>query len=98
MASVDATTSQTILSLTQSKARELEKQQKAYETGRSNIIQTTKDSPNVYERVDLILAALVNDLQPQASKDPMVVNISRWMQQARYDSSIAEKMLEGFEE
>lgn len=98
MATVDATTSQTILSLTQSKARELEKQQKAYEKGRSSIIQTTKDCPNVYERVDLILSALVNDLQPQASKDPMVANISRWMQQARYDSSITEKMLEGFEE
>ena len=98
MASVDATTSQTILSLTQSKARELEKQQKAYETGRTTLLETTSNRPNVYEKVDLILSALVNDLQPQAAKDPMVTNISRWMQQARYDSSITERMLEGFEE
>ena len=97
MASVDATTSQTVLSLTQSKARELEKQRKTYETDRTALLQSAKDHSNVHERVDLILSALVNDLQPQASKDPMVANISRWMQQARYDSSITEDMLKGFE-
>ena len=97
MASVDATTSQTILSLTQSKARELDKQRKAYEAGRNDLLQTTKVRPNAHERIDLILSALVNDLQPQASKDPLVANISRWMQQARYDSSITEEMLTGFE-
>lgn len=97
MAPVDSALSQTILSLTQSKIRELENQRNAYETRKTDIIRSSENCLNVRERVNLILSA-VNDLQPQASRDdPMVTSIGRYLQQAQYDSSIRVEMLEGFE-
>lgn len=97
MAPIDSTLSQTILSLTQSKIRELENQRDAYEKRKKDIIDASQNSPNPLERVKLILSA-VNNLQPQTARDdPTIVSIGRYLQQAQYDSSIPVKKLEGFE-
>ena len=97
MAPVDSTLSQTILSLTQSKIRELENQRDAYKTRKKSIIEASRYSPNVLERAKLILSA-VNNLQPHTARDdPKIISIGRYLQQAQYDSSIPVEMLEGFE-
>ncbi|BCR89969.1 uncharacterized protein ACHE_51167A [Aspergillus chevalieri] len=97
MASTDsALLSQTILSLTESKIRELEKQRNAYEARKTDILQNSKRSPDIHERIHLLLSA-VDELQPELTQDPAVTNIRRYLQQAQYDSSIPKEKLEGFE-
>lgn len=97
MASTDsALLSQTILSLTDSKVRELEKQRNAYETRKKDILQTSNSHPDIHERISLLLSA-VNELQTESTQDPALTSIRRYLQQAQHDSSIPKKKLEGFE-
>ncbi|OJJ80355.1 uncharacterized protein ASPGLDRAFT_157245 [Aspergillus glaucus CBS 516.65] len=97
MASTDsALLSQTILSLTDSKVRELEKQRNAYETRKTDILQTSNSHPDIHERISLLLSA-VNELQTESTQDPALTSIRRYLQQAQHDSSIPKKKLEGFE-
>ena len=88
--------SQTILSLTESKIRELEKQRSAYENRKTDILQNSKRRPDIHERINLLLSA-VAELQPEFTQDPAVTSIRRYLQQAQYDSSIPKEKLERFE-
>jgi len=88
--------SQTILSLTESKIRELEKQRSAYENRKTDILQNSKRRPDIHERINLLLSA-VAELQPELTQDPAVTSIRRYLQQAQYDSSIPKEKLERFE-
>lgn len=106
--------SQTLQSITLTKIRELDKQQHAYETRKSRILAEVDrvdraDAENQnkgrLDRLALLLSG-VNELiynnnsgsSSALSRDPTITNIKRWLDQARYDSSIPSHMLESFEE
>lgn len=96
MAPVDAALSQTLLSLTQSKIRELQKQRDAYETRKATMISASEQCSDPRSRVESLLVS-IEKFQPQMTDDATVSNMASWLQQARYDSTIPEEMLLGFE-
>lgn len=96
MAPVDAVLSQTLLSLTQSKIRELQKQRDAYEARKAAIITVSEQYSDTRGRAEYLLSC-IKKFQPQIFDDAAVRNMVAWLQQARYDSSIPEEMLLGFE-
>ncbi|KAF7114229.1 hypothetical protein CNMCM5793_007807 [Aspergillus hiratsukae] len=93
----NAALSQTIQSLTLSKIRELEKLRNAYQSRKSEILRSSAACDDHFERLKHLLAG-TKELYPGASRDITIGHIERWLDQARYDSSIPSKMLEGFEE
>ncbi|PKX89282.1 uncharacterized protein P174DRAFT_454964 [Aspergillus novofumigatus IBT 16806] len=93
----NAALSQTIRSLTLSKIRELEKLRNTYQSRKSEILKVSAAYDDRFGRLTHLLAG-TKELYPGASKDVTTGHIERWLDQARYDSSIPSKMLEGFEE
>ncbi|EAW12386.1 uncharacterized protein ACLA_063540 [Aspergillus clavatus NRRL 1] len=88
--------SQTIQALTLSKIRELEKLRNAYESRKAEILDGAKNSPDQHKRLNHLLAG-TKELDPGASRDVTIGHIERWLDQARYDSSIPADMLQRFE-
>jgi hypothetical protein len=89
--------SQTIQSLTLSKIRELEKLRNTYQSRKSEILRVSAACDDQLDRLRHLLAG-TKELYPGVSKDVTISHIERWLDQARYDSSIPSKMLEGLEE
>ncbi|KAE8371832.1 hypothetical protein BDV26DRAFT_116098 [Aspergillus bertholletiae] len=89
--------SKTLQSLTQSKIRELEKQRVAYESEKSQILTVAAQQTDPRNRVASILQG-TKELRPNSAKDSTTANIERWLDQARYDSSIPQEKLESFQE
>jgi hypothetical protein len=89
--------SQTIQSLTLSKIRELEKLRNTYQSRKSEILRVSAACDDRVDRLTRLLAG-TKEVYPGASKDITIGHIEQWLDQARYDSSIPSKMIEGFEE
>ncbi|KKK24022.1 hypothetical protein AOCH_002786 [Aspergillus ochraceoroseus] len=89
--------SQTLQSLTLSKFRELEKQRSSYEERKAAILAEMEGEETIFSRVSVLLKG-TNAIHPNASKDPIVANITRWMQQHLFDPSITDGMLRQFED
>ncbi|RHZ66727.1 uncharacterized protein CDV56_105863 [Aspergillus thermomutatus] len=89
--------SQTIQSLTLSKIRELEKLRNTYQSRKFEILKSSAACDDQFDRLKHLLAG-AKELYPGASRDVTIGHIERWLDQARYDSSIPSKMIEGFEE
>ncbi|OGM48909.1 hypothetical protein ABOM_003158 [Aspergillus bombycis] len=99
MATTTTTFSKTLQSLTQSKIRELEKQRIAYESSKSRVLAAAAHQTDPRDRVACILQglkALRSD--DDNARDSKTANIERWLNQARYDSSIPEAKLDSFQE
>ncbi|PLB54036.1 hypothetical protein P170DRAFT_397036 [Aspergillus steynii IBT 23096] len=92
MAPITSALSETLQSLTQSKIRELEKRQGAYETQKASILQAADEFTDIRDKIAHILAG-VKELLPQTDRDPVTADIERWLNQARYDSSIPVEKL-----
>lgn len=89
--------SRTLQSLTRSKIHELGKQHDAYESRKAEILSTASQLPSPRERVAHMLAG-AKEIVPDAQTDHSLLNIERWVEQARYDSSIPLEKIEGFED
>lgn len=88
--------SRTLQSLTRSKIHELGKQQDAYESRKAEIVSIASQLPTPRERVAHMLAG-TKEIVPDALSDHSLLNIERWVEQARYDSSIPLDKIEKFE-
>ena len=99
MAATSATFSKTLQSLTQSKIRELEKQRITYESHKSQILASAAQQCCPRDRVSCILQG-IKALRSENDnlKDNKIANIERWLDQARYDSSIPQEKLDSFQE
>ncbi|KAB8215719.1 hypothetical protein BDV33DRAFT_227412 [Aspergillus novoparasiticus] len=99
MATTTASFSKTLQSLTQSKIRELEKQRIAYESQKSQILASAAQQSDPRDRVACILQG-IKALRSENDnlKDSKIANIERWLDQARYDSSIPREKLDSFQE
>ncbi|KAK1148124.1 hypothetical protein N8T08_010763 [Aspergillus melleus] len=87
MAPIQSALSETLRSLTQSKIRELEKRQQAYESNKSSLLQAADRLTDIQGKIAHLLSG-VRALFPQTARDPVITDIERWLSQARYDSSI----------
>lgn len=88
--------SQTIRSLTLSKIRELKKLRDAYESRKTEIFNVAQNCAERHGRLNHLLDG-AKELYPGASRDVTIRHIERWLDQAKYDSSIPSEMLQGFE-
>ncbi|KAL4916448.1 hypothetical protein BDW62DRAFT_212003 [Aspergillus aurantiobrunneus] len=88
--------SQTLESLTLSKIRELEKQRSTYEDRKYWILEEAERQPDLFSRVNFIQNG-TQAIHPDASKDVTVGNIQRWLDQHRFDPSVTDEMLRGYE-
>ncbi|KAB8071553.1 hypothetical protein BDV29DRAFT_197302 [Aspergillus leporis] len=95
MATSTSKFSKALQSLTQSKIRELEKQRQAYEATKAH-----RSLPNARPQKQnrMYLFSPTKALLSDTVDDPKISNIDRWLDQARYDSSIPPETLESFEE
>ncbi|KAL4804685.1 hypothetical protein BDV18DRAFT_166016 [Aspergillus unguis] len=89
--------SQTLESLTRSKIRELEKQRSSYEDRKAAVLREAENQPDLLSRVDVILRG-TKAILPGAASDRVVINIGLWLDQRRFDASITDEMLKGYEE
>ncbi|KAJ5105304.1 reverse transcriptase [Penicillium alfredii] len=96
MPPADSYLSRTLQSLTQSKIHELGKQCDAYESQKAEILAAAAQCHSQRDRVAQILAG-TKRLFPRARWDESVRSIERWVDQARYDSTITPEKLDGFE-
>lgn len=87
--------SKTLQSLTQSKIRELAKQQIAYKSEKANILTAATQHTDLRDNIACILQG-VKELLPDSARNSKSSNIERWLDQARYDSSIPQAKLESF--
>ncbi|KAG2001167.1 hypothetical protein GB937_010444 [Aspergillus fischeri] len=85
--------SQTIQSLTLSKIRELENLRNTCQSRKSVILRSIAACDDWFDRLTYLLAG-TKELHPGASKDVTVGHIERWLDKARYDSSIPSKIIE----
>jgi hypothetical protein len=85
---------QTIQSLTLSKIRELEKLRNTYQSRKSEILRVSAACDDRVDRLTRLLAG-TKEVYPGASKDITIGHMERWLDQARYDSSIPSKVIEG---
>ncbi|KAL2867663.1 uncharacterized protein BJX67DRAFT_75870 [Aspergillus lucknowensis] len=96
MAPTVSALSQTLESLTLSKIRELEKQRSSYEERKARVLAEAENEPDLFSRVAVIFNGAV-PLLPNATKDPAIGNIQRFLQQHPFDPSITHDMLRGYE-
>lgn len=92
MAPITSALSETLQSLTQSKIRELEKRQGAYEARKTSILYEVDLVTDIRDKIAHLLAA-VNDILPATARDSDNDDIKRCLDQARYDSSIPKGKL-----
>jgi hypothetical protein len=88
--------SQTLESLTLSKIRELEKQRSSYEERKARILADAENHTDLYSRVQTILTG-TKTILPNASRDVVVLNIERWLEQHCFDPSVTHEMLQEYE-
>lgn len=94
MAASPSVLSQTLQSITITKIEELETQRQTYEETKRKILDSVRERGDIYERISRLHAG-VKELQllPESELE----NIIRWLDQSRYDPTVPESMLQGFE-
>jgi hypothetical protein len=97
MALPSSALSRTLQSITVKKIGELEKQRKAFEHRKNEILAIVeKAGDDRRERAHLLLSA-VTELDPSSTSEAPICNIHNWLYQSYYDPSIPETMLETIE-
>ncbi|MCJ1229281.1 hypothetical protein MMC12_005946 [Toensbergia leucococca] len=97
MSSPSAVLSQTLKSITITKFKELNKQKRGFEVAKAEIVKDIDSAgDDLRSRVSRLLSG-VHDLDSSSKHDALYKNITRWLEQSRYDPSIPDSMLEKFE-
>ncbi|KAI9163662.1 putative ubiquitin-protein ligase [Paramyrothecium foliicola] len=96
MASSFLALSQTLENITRTKIRELEKQRTIYEGRKHEVLQAADRSVDRRARIALLLKG-VEDLHNTAFHSDPVSNIRHWINQAKYDVSVPDELLETHE-
>ncbi|KAE8155308.1 hypothetical protein BDV25DRAFT_146468 [Aspergillus avenaceus] len=84
-----------LLSLTQSKFRELEKRRTAYEAQKSELLQSAQEYMDIRDRVTHLLAGTKRLYSDEVCST--ITNMERWLDQARFDSSLSQEKLQQYE-
>ena len=89
--------SKTLQTLTLTKIREINKQQKKYEDKKQQILAKAESDIGDQRKLVSHLLSGVKESIPYATRDPTLLNIRRWLDQSHFDASIPDEVLKSFE-
>jgi len=96
MASPTSVLSRTLQSISLSKIRELDSRRNSYEARKRDFLNKAHAASDPRDRLSFLLNGY-RALGPKASTDHSLDNIERWLAQSKYDTSIPESRLAGFD-
>ncbi|KAL7621039.1 hypothetical protein AAE478_008351 [Parahypoxylon ruwenzoriense] len=97
MAPPTSVLSRTMQSISLVKIREIEKQREQYEARKQEVLASVDSCGNDMHKSIACLFRGIEELNPEAMKEPQVKNIRFWLQQSRHDGSVPEAMLQSSE-
>ncbi|CAG9950082.1 unnamed protein product [Clonostachys rosea f. rosea IK726] len=95
MASSTSARSKTLQSITLTKIRELEKQRERYETQKNQLLQDADSCADQLLRIRKLLDGVIKICPDQ--RDDSIQNIHHWLNQAKYDNSVPEELINQYE-